>query len=246
VEARVRAAHAVGITVTSGTRAGRIGLVMAGSTVLNIILGGTTMFGYPRERGMPPRHTPLSLMTAITEGFCVVAFAAIGFLALCVETVSVLVVQIVDIAGQVIASVTLQARDLFSVALFTPGPIDSGLVTMLMSPVSGMNVNQRNLFTVTQRATFIGFTAIMTIQTDAHCGHICRGECPRLGDSRMTMLTLEFLSNMLLMVEFNLPFGVGNGLWFFQIMVTHTAFLIIVDGIVALPTGFHGRHHAIP
>jgi hypothetical protein len=37
-------------------------------------------------------------MTAITEGLGVVAFAAVGFFALSVETVSVLVVQIVDIS----------------------------------------------------------------------------------------------------------------------------------------------------
>jgi hypothetical protein len=141
--------------------------------------------------------------------------------------------------------VTLQAGDFSLVALFTPCPIDSGLVTMLMSPVSGMNVNQRNLFVVTKLTTFVGFAVIMAIQTDAHCRHICRSECLCLGDNRMTVLTREFLSNVLTMVEFNLPLWVGNGLWLFLIMVTHTALLIIIDGIVTLPADIHGRHHAI-
>lgn len=149
MEARIRAAHAIGIIVTSGTRAGRIGLVMAGSAVLDIVPSGATMFGHPREGGVPPWHTPLSLMTTITEGFGVVAFAAVDFLALSVESVSVLVVQIVDIARQIIAPVTLQTGDFLSVTLFAPGSINRGLVTMFMSPVSRVNVNQRNLFAVT-------------------------------------------------------------------------------------------------
>jgi hypothetical protein len=116
---------------------------------------------------------------------------------------------------------------------------------MLMSPVSGMNVNQCNLFAVTRCATFIGFAPIMAFQTDAHWGHVRRSKCSRFCDGGMTILASEFLGNMLLMAEFNLPFVVGDGLWFLPITVTHTAFLVVADVVVALPTDFHRWHHAI-
>jgi hypothetical protein len=80
---------------------------MAGSTILDIIPGCLAMLDYPRKRGMLPRHPPLSLMAAIAEGLCVVTLAAVGFLALSVQAVSILVVQIMNIARQIVASVTL-------------------------------------------------------------------------------------------------------------------------------------------
>jgi hypothetical protein len=218
---------------------------MTGGTILDIIPSGTAMLGHPRKRGMLPRHTSLPLMAAIAKRPCVVTFAAVGFFALSVQTVSILVVQVVDIAREIITSVTLQAGDFLWVALFAPCPIDGGTITVLMSPVTGMNVSQSNLFAMTQLTTFVGFGAIMAIQTDAHCGHIRRGECSHLGDIRVAAFTPKLLSNVFLMVEFNLPFRVGNGLRFFLIVVTHTAFLVSIDVVMALPADIHRRHHAI-
>jgi hypothetical protein len=131
------------------------------------------------------------------------------------------------------------------VALLTPCPVNSGSITMLVPPASGMNVNQRNLLTMTQLTTFVGLAAIMAIQTDAHCRHIRLGKCYRFGDIRMTAFTLELLSKVFLMIEFNRPFVIGDGLRFFLFTVTHTAFLIVIDVIMTLPADVHRGHQAI-
>jgi hypothetical protein len=130
-------------------------------------------------------------------------------------------------------------------ALFTPCPVNSGTITVLMSPVSRVNIKQRNLLTMTQLTTSISLAAIMAIQTDAHCRHIRLGKCSRIGDIRMTAFTLEFLGNVFLMIEFNPPFVIGDGLWFFLITVAHTAFLIVIDVVMALPADVHRGHQAI-
>jgi hypothetical protein len=70
------------------------------------------------------------------------AARAVGFLALSVESVSELVIQIVDIAGKVITPVTVEAELLVLVTGRAPVLIERCPLGVLVTPVGGVDIGQ--------------------------------------------------------------------------------------------------------
>jgi hypothetical protein len=157
----VRATDAIGISVASRAGAGGIIDFVAGGAVFGIGARRTSVIGSPCRGGVGQRHTILTLVTVVAERLPVVAASAIGLLALSVETVSELVVQLVNTAGLVVAPVTGYAETLLLMASAAPIRLERGLFGMLMLPANWMDVGQRGPVSVTDATVPGGADAIV-------------------------------------------------------------------------------------
>ena len=83
---------------------------MAGRAVLYILARRLPMFGTPGQRRMCQRHPVLTLVAIVAECPPVVATRAVRFRALRIKSVRELIVQVVNITGQIVAPVAVQAE----------------------------------------------------------------------------------------------------------------------------------------
>ncbi len=72
------------------------------------------------------------------------AFAAFGLFAFCVKAMRIFVIEVMNIAGQIISPMTLNAIGFLTMALTTPNLIDISFVAVLMTPIRRMDIAQRN------------------------------------------------------------------------------------------------------
>jgi len=159
----VCAAHTISVSVAPGAGAGRIIDVVTGSAILGIRAHGTSVFGSPRCSRVGQRHPVFASVTVIAECLSVVAAGAIGIFALSVETVSKLVVQIVNTSGLIVASVTAYAEALLLMAGVAPIRLERSLFGMLVLPANRMDLGQRSSISVTDATIPGGAVAIVTI-----------------------------------------------------------------------------------
>ena len=81
-----------------------------------------------------------TFMAAVAEASRVVATSALDLTALNIQSVSEIIVQLVDVAGQVVPAMTLHAGGLMLMTADTPTTFENRSVAVLVSPIVGMNV----------------------------------------------------------------------------------------------------------
>jgi len=91
---------------------------------------------------MSQRHATFAFVAAVAETSCVVTSSALGLSALRIQSVSKKVIQIVNMAGEVVTTVALQTGRLMLVTANAPTGFESGSITVPVSPVVGMYVGQ--------------------------------------------------------------------------------------------------------
>ena len=95
-----------------------------------------------------------------------------------------------DVPGQIVPPVTVKAKILLPVTLATPVEFDRSPVGMLMRPVGRMYIHQSQALTVTERAIVFRLYPIMTVQANAHLGHMFFSAAFTPSDVAMAQFTL--------------------------------------------------------
>jgi len=171
MEAGIGSPDTVGIEMTAGAGAGRIGGVVTGGTVLDIAPRRAAVVGQPGNTRMQQRQKVLALVAVVAECTLVVAPRAVEPFALRVEAVRVHIIQVVYAAGKVVAPVTIKTGVLSLMALPAPVAIQSRFVTVSMAPVSRMNIGQRQAGLVAGRAVVIRLRTVVADEAGLHLRH---------------------------------------------------------------------------
>lgn len=98
---------------------------------------------------MSQRHATFTFMTAVAETSRVVTTSTLSLSALRIQAVREEVIQIVNVAGQVVPAMALHASGLVLMTTDTPTALKSSPITVLVSPVIGMNILEGNASAVT-------------------------------------------------------------------------------------------------
>jgi len=171
VNARVGAAHAIGVAMASGAGAGGIIDFMAGSAIFNIDAGRAAVVDSPAQSRVGQGHPVFTLMTVAAKCSSIVATDAIGLFALGLETVSVPVVEIMNIAGLIVALVALNAVNFLLMAGSAPVRFERGLFGVLVPPADRVNVRQRSLVGVTDMTVPGGAKAVVAVHAQRLARH---------------------------------------------------------------------------
>jgi hypothetical protein len=168
VQTGVGSSDTVGIPVTPRPRASRVGLVVAGGATFKIAARRFAMPAYPPDSGMFERHAALRLMTIVAEGSGVVAGLTVQPFRFGVKPMRVLIIQIVNFSGQIVAAMTGQTTVLILVAGLTPlGPVGR-FVGVLETPVGWMDVGQRDFALVTETALVGRCSSVVAVHAGPH------------------------------------------------------------------------------
>ncbi len=137
---RIGAANSVGVAMTSGAGTGRrVGLV-ARSATFDIIAGRVAMIGKPTQGGMQKWNPVFAFMASDAEGFPVMTAGAIRLFAVGIKTMGEGIVEVVDIAKRIVA--TMAVYTILFLLMATPAPvaIQGGLLAMIVAPPGRVNV----------------------------------------------------------------------------------------------------------
>ena len=80
-------------------------------------------------------------MTAVAKTSRIVTTCALGLTALGIQTMSEIIIQVVNVTSKVVATMTLYTCGLVLMTSNTPNAFKGCPVSMLVSPVVGMNVS---------------------------------------------------------------------------------------------------------
>lgn len=239
VQVWVGSPDAVGIAMTPRTRACRIGLIVAGGAVLGIAPGRVAVTAQPSDRRMFQRHAKPGPVAVVAERPGVVTGLAIQPIRFGIKSMGVLIIQVMNLSGQVVAPMAGKTTILILVAGQTPfGPVVC-LVGMLKPPVGRMNISQRHFARVTQTALIGRFGTVVTGHACAHRRHGEWFRCCALTDSRVTGQTTGLAIQVRSMTEDYLPFGQFYPLRLVGRHVTGAAGLIFGYLFMALGTDIH-------
>lgn len=144
MERRIGAAKAIAVPMTPG--AGTSGIIdfMAGGAILNISARRAPVFGSPGQGRVGQRHPVFANVAIVAERPSVVAANAVSLFALSIETVSELIIKIMNTAGLVVASVTAYAVNFLLMTSSAPLRLEIGLFGVLMPPAGWMDIRKSN------------------------------------------------------------------------------------------------------
>ena len=132
--------HSVKVAMTSPPGTGRVARIMTRGAVFNIVPGEATVISYPGSCRMSQRHAVVGIVAVNTEPVSLMAATTVSLLRGRLQPVRKLIVQIVNIACQIVSPMALQTVRLTNMTPGTPLAVKRGPITMLMSPVGGVNV----------------------------------------------------------------------------------------------------------
>lgn len=108
------------------------------------------------------RHPVFTNVAVITERLNLMTPEAVHLLAASVQPVRIFIIQIVNIASQIVAAMTAHAVGLPDVTGLAPDFVGLGHIPVLMTPVGRMDVLKRYVFTVTESTLAVRFDTAVT------------------------------------------------------------------------------------
>jgi hypothetical protein len=188
------------------------------------------MFGSPVQVRVVQRHPILAPVTVIAKRFSIVAAGAIGFFTLRIKAMSVLIIEIVNAAGQIVAAMTTYAKNLLLMTGPAPLRLNRGLFGMLMPPADWVDIGKGGLSGMTETTVPTGAHAIMTTHAQwlARYDRIERS-CGALAGRGMASLTDNFVIQVALMIEQRPQSGLDGRGRIIGVAVALPAVFIIFD-----------------
>ncbi len=136
----IRSNQTVAVPVASGAGAGGIGRVVTGGTDFDIGFGRTFVIDPPGARRVIQWHAPSLFVAVVTEILAIVATVAIGRFALGVKTMRKVIVQLVNLAAQVVTPMAIYTRPFLIMTRAAPVRFYRRPVTMLVAPALRVNI----------------------------------------------------------------------------------------------------------
>jgi hypothetical protein len=149
MKTRVRSSHTIGVAMASAPGTRRIIGVVARSAIFYIPAGRPAVLGKPRDRRMQKWNAVFTLMAVVTKRTVVVAPATFDPFVFRVQSVRIEIIEVVYVSRKIVAAVTIEAVFILSMALRAPIPFERRPCSVLMAPLSGVNVGQGEIVGVT-------------------------------------------------------------------------------------------------
>jgi hypothetical protein len=146
---RIGAAKAITIPVTPGAGTGGIIDFMAGSAIFDVSTRLAPVFGSPSQSRVGQRHPVFANVAIVAERLSVMAANTVSFFALSIEAMRKLIVEIVNTAGLVVASMTAYAVNFLLMTSSAPLRLEIGLFSVPVPPAGRMDIRKSSLIGVT-------------------------------------------------------------------------------------------------
>lgn len=166
----VGAPHTVGVGMASSPGAGGIAGIVARLAALRILAGRAAVLALPGDRRMVQRNPVETLVAAVAERLRFVAAIALDLLALCVEAVRELVIQVVRPAGEIVSLVAFETGAAIAVATGTRFIPVRNHVAVNVPPLRGMQLRQGDTTFMAQLAVVPGAQPVVAIHAACHLG----------------------------------------------------------------------------
>lgn len=118
--AGIRSSQSVGVAVASAPRACRIAGIVTGCAAFRIPSGRSAVIAQPCDGRMKQWDPILPFMAGITKRLIIMAAAAVETFAFCIQSMSIEIVQVVDLARQIIPAVAFDTGFLMPMTLRAP------------------------------------------------------------------------------------------------------------------------------
>lgn len=202
---------------------------MTDGAVLDVGSRRLSMPHAPEKGRVIERHATFTFMAAVTETSRVVTTSTLSLPTLRIQTVREEIIQIVNVAGEVVAPMTLQTSGLMPVTADAVTALKGCSVAVLVSPIIGMNIGQGDQSSMTDRAIIVRFGTIMALKTDSHFWKVSFAGSLARCKPDVTASTLGSSGDMFFMVEQNRTFRIGQFFRLIGIAMAPLAGFVIFD-----------------